>query len=100
MCVSTYVHVCVSTYVHVCIGRYQVATISRLPKIIGLFCKRALYKRLYSAKETYTFKEPTDHSHHISVLSRVRTRVNMLILSLTHMPLTLLQCAECCEPPS
>jgi len=26
-------------------------------KIIGLFCKRALSKRLYSAKETYDFKE-------------------------------------------
>ena len=31
---------------------YGVATISRLLKIIGLFCKRALSKRLYSAKET------------------------------------------------
>jgi len=34
-----------------------VATISRLLKIIGLFCKRTLQKRLYSAKETYNFKE-------------------------------------------
>jgi len=31
---------------------YEVATISRLPKNIGLFCKRALWKRLHSAKET------------------------------------------------
>ena len=30
--------------------RYGVATISRLLKIIGLFCKRALIKRRYSAK--------------------------------------------------
>jgi len=36
---------------------YGVATISRLLKIIGLFCTRALEKRLYSAKETYNFKE-------------------------------------------
>jgi len=28
-------------------------------KIIGLFCKRDLQKRRYSAKETYKFKEPT-----------------------------------------
>jgi len=35
---------------------YGVATISRLLKIIGLFCTRALYKRLYSAKETYNFE--------------------------------------------
>jgi len=43
--------------------RYGVATISRLLKITGLFCKRALYKSLYSAKETYDFKEPTNRSH-------------------------------------
>jgi len=30
--------------------------ISRLLKMIGLFCKRALYKRRYSAKETYNFE--------------------------------------------
>ena len=41
------------------------ATISRLLKIIGLFCKRALSKRRYSAKETYNFKEPTNRSHPI-----------------------------------
>ena len=44
---------------------YEVATISRLPKNTRLFCKRALQKRLYSAKETYTFKEATNHSHPI-----------------------------------
>jgi len=30
---------------------YEVAKISGLPNSIGLFCKRALYKRLYSAKK-------------------------------------------------
>ena len=44
---------------------YGLATISRLLKIIGLFCKRALWKRRYSAKETYNFKEPTNRSHSI-----------------------------------
>jgi len=43
-----------------------VAAISRIPKIIGLFCKRALWKRRYSAKETCHFKEPTNRSHPIS----------------------------------
>jgi len=43
-----------------------VATISRLLKMIGLFCKRALQKRQFSAKETYNFKEPTNRSHPIS----------------------------------
>jgi len=46
-----------------------VATISRLLKIIGLFCKRALEKRRYSAKETYNFQETTNPSHPICVVS-------------------------------
>jgi len=40
-----------------------VATISRLLKTIGLFCKRALLKSPYSAKGTYNCKEPTNRSH-------------------------------------
>jgi len=44
-----------------------VATISRFLKITGLFCKRALQKRLLSATETYNFKEPTSRSHPIFV---------------------------------
>ena len=42
---------------------YGVATIRRLLKIIGLFCKRALSNRRYSVKETYNLKEPTSRSH-------------------------------------
>ena len=42
---------------------------SRLLTIIGLFCKRALYQRLCSAKETYNFKEPTYCSHSIAHIS-------------------------------
>ena len=45
---------------------YGVATISRLLKIAGLFCKRALSKRRHSAKETYNFIDPTDRSHPIT----------------------------------
>ena len=44
---------------------YGLAWMSRLLQIIGLFCKRALSKRQYSAKETYDFKEPTNCSHPI-----------------------------------
>ena len=55
-------HICYSyTYINVVdaymfsftVIAYGVAMTSRLLKIIGLFCKRALYKRPYSAKETY-----------------------------------------------
>ena len=54
---------------------YEVAMISRLPKNIGLFCKRALLKRRYSAKETYNLKEPTNRSHPISwIMLPMRTK--------------------------
>jgi len=44
-----------------------VASLKLYLKIIGLFCKRELIKRQYSAKETYNFKEPTNRSHPIVV---------------------------------
>jgi len=44
---------------------YGVASMSRLLQIIGLFCKRAVLKRRYSAKKTYNFKEPNNRSHPI-----------------------------------
>ena len=50
--------------------RMGLATISRLLKIKFLFCQRALLKRLYSAKETYRFKEHTNRSHPISWMMR------------------------------
>jgi len=52
---------------------HRVPTISRLLKTIGLFCKRALQKRLYSARETYNFKEPTNRSHPIVSESRPKS---------------------------
>jgi len=42
---------------------YAVASVSRIDKIIALFCKRNLWKRLYYAKETYNFIDPTSRSH-------------------------------------
>jgi len=38
-----------------------------MKQTIGLFCKRALSKRQYSAKETCNSKEPTHRSHSIVV---------------------------------
>jgi len=49
---------------------YGVATMNRLLRIIGLLCRRALEKRLYSAKETYILKEPTNCSHPIYKIDR------------------------------
>jgi len=45
--------------------KYGAASVSRIDKIIGLFYKRDLYKRLYSAKETHNLIDPTGRSHPI-----------------------------------
>jgi len=46
--------------------RYETITATHRDAVCcGLFCKRALQKRLYSAKETHNFKEPTNRSHPI-----------------------------------
>ena len=49
-----YIYMNIYTFSTSITSRYGVATISRLLQMIGLFCKRALSKRLYSAKETKT----------------------------------------------
>jgi len=46
-------------------GRYGVASISRLLKMIGLFCRILSLLWVSFAKETYLFKEPTNRSHPI-----------------------------------
>jgi len=42
---------------------YGVATISRLLKSIGLFCRLSSLSYGYFAKDTHDFKEPTNRSH-------------------------------------
>jgi len=75
--IHTHTHTQAHTYTHITYSythiryRYGVATISRLLKIIGLFCKRALLKRRYSAKEIYDFKKPTNRSHPIHTWSKL-----------------------------
>ena len=58
-----------TTSTHNIRARYGVATISRMLKNIGLFCKRALQKRPVFCKETCIFKHPTNRSHPICVCS-------------------------------
>jgi len=69
---------------------FRVAMISRLLKIIGLFCKKALRKRRHSARETYNFKEPTNRSHPISPLQRCFTKRVAVCC-------TVLQCGAVCS---
>ena len=52
---------------------YGVATISRMLKNIGLFCKRDLQKRPIFCKETYIFKHPTHRSHPIRLAGCLKT---------------------------
>ena len=75
VCVCVYEDACFDIYT----DTYGVAMISRLLKIIGLFCKRALQKRRYSAKETYNFAKPTNRSHPISIYARMYVNVCMYV---------------------
>jgi len=77
-------------------------------KMIGLFCKRTLSKREYSAKETYNLKEPTHRSHPIAryfsafplLLARSPARLPLLLscpfLHKTHTlpPCTKIVCSQ------
>ena len=49
-------------------------------KIIGLFCKRAPQKRLYSAKETYNFIDPTHRSH--PIISKYLSKAYFVVASI------------------
>ena len=49
---------------------YGVATISRLFKITGLFCRTSSLFQGSFAKETCNFKEPTNRSHPIAACSK------------------------------
>jgi len=63
----TCMHICTRPYVYFNIhhSQYGVATISRLLKIVGLFCRISSLLQGSFAKETYNFKEPTNRSHPI-----------------------------------
>ena len=47
---------------------YGVAVVSRIDKIIGLFCRIWFLLYVSFAKETYNLIDPTDRSHPISLL--------------------------------
>ena len=73
-------------YLYICEYSYGVASTSRLLKIIGLFCKRALLKRRYSAKETHNFKEPTNRSHPIvCIVHLLARRISIFFSHLFHL---------------
>ena len=74
--VCMYIHTHMYVYLHDRkslrhFARYGVATISRLLKITGLFCKKDLQKRQYFAKETYDLKEVTKLRHPICVYAYI-----------------------------
>ena len=71
---------------------YGVATISRLLKIMGLICKRTLYKRRYSAKEAYNFKEPANRRHPIHIFTAWNVRCATHIVIYVTRICTHLQC--------
>ena len=56
---------CLIHLLHARMHVYGVATISRLLKIIGLFCRNYLFYRAPLQKRPTIWKEPTTHSHPI-----------------------------------
>jgi len=63
----THVNESWKTYAQVChTDNYGLATISRLLKIISLFCRISSLSEGSFAKETCNFKEPTHRSHPIA----------------------------------
>jgi len=63
--IYTHIQICTFTYIY-----YGMATISRLLKIIGLFCRISSLFKGFFAKETYDFKGPTNRSHPIYTSQR------------------------------
>ena len=59
---------------------YGVATISRLLKIIGLFCRISSLLQGSFAKETCNLKEPTNRSHHICEIDYLRYIYEVTVL--------------------
>ena len=68
VCVRECVCMCVRLHSNTCTYAllYGVAAISRLLKIIGLFCRIVSLLQGSFAKETYIFKQATNRSHPIS----------------------------------
>ena len=56
---------------------YGVATISRLLKMIGLFCRISSLLYCSFATETYDFKEPTNRSHPIPTYVHPYMQMNL-----------------------
>jgi len=73
------IHIIICIYFIYIYHAYGVATSSRLLKSVGLFCKRALLKRRYSAKETYQFQEPTNRSHPIHIFLFAGCRIGKVV---------------------
>ena len=59
-----------------CVCGYGVATISRLLKIIGLFCRISSVLKVSFAKETYNLEEPTSRSHPVGHALRVSSALS------------------------
>ena len=94
MCIYIlYIHMYI--YIHLCYLCYGVATISRMLKNIGLFCKRALQKRPVFCKETCIFKHPTNRSHPILRIVHVSIQVFMYI-HYVHVFIHLFMCKHSC----
>ena len=70
-----------------CVSCYGVATVSKIDKITGLFCRISSLLQGSFAKETYNFIDPTNQSHPSCSWLRIMLRINR---SLLHIYITIL----------
>ena len=68
---------------------YQVATISTIDKIIGLFCRMSSLLQVSSAKDTYNLIDPTNCSHPIGM------HADVYIMLILYINVRYILCTSC-----
>ena len=66
MYVYPYLNVCLCIFIRICTTLYGVATVSRIDKIIRLFCRIASLLQGFFSKETCNFIDPNNCSQTIA----------------------------------
>jgi len=88
ICIVVYMMSTIHTYVHMFISMsgtrcllnvYGVATVSRIHKITGLFCRMSSLLQGSFAKPTYNFFVPANHSHPEECTEQIRALIGIVL---------------------
>jgi len=96
ICTVVYMMSTIHTYVHMFISMsgtrcllnvYGVATVSRIHKITGLFCRMSSLLQGSFAKPTYNFIDPTNHSHPVVCTGHIWAHICIVVhyMCIMHM---------------